>query len=315
MAQNRDIEIGGVWANGAPDPPAEPIAENTYRNSTLTLQQVEKGWPFQKIVNSADFNEIMYRVTGLLRILEHWGMMPWSPLTTYAIGAHVLGSNNIIYKAIQATTGNDPISSPTQWENTGKGLSDHIAIQTNVHGSTNTPTANRLPQYDASGRLKSNAPSASNDVSRKSETDALQVSLDTHAGLTNPHSATATPTANRLAMWDANQRLSAGADANSAAHLVRFGQFSSQLAETGYQRLPSGLILQWGTVAGSEDVWGTRNFNIAFPNAALTIVASGSAGSFATDTDIQARVISATQFQVQNNAYGSGTINWIAIGH
>lgn len=97
----------------------------------------------------------------------------------------------------------------------------------------------------------------------------------------------------------------------AAAH-----QGSNQsLSPNGYQRFPGGLILQWGTVAGSEDVWGTRNFNIAFPNAALTIVASGSAGSFATDTDIQARVISATQFQVQNNAYGSGTINWIAIGH
>lgn len=192
MAQNRDIEIGGVWANGAPDPPAEPIAENTYRNSTLTPQQVEEGWPFQKIVNSADFNEVMHRVTGLLRILEQWGVMPWSPLTTYAVGAHVLGSNNIIYKAIQATTGNDPISSPTQWENTGKGLSDHIVAQTNVHGSTNTPTANRLPQYDGSGRLKSNAPSASNDVARKAETDVVQTNLDTHTNNTsNPHVVTA----------------------------------------------------------------------------------------------------------------------------
>lgn len=46
------------------------------------------------------------------------------------------------------------------------------------------------------------------------------------------------------------------------------GAFGASLASAGYQKLPSGLIIQWGVAGGGT---GTRTFPIAFPTAFLSI--------------------------------------------
>jgi hypothetical protein len=43
--------------------------------------------------------------------------------------------------------------------------------------------------------------------------------------------------------------------------------FGASLAASGYQKLPSGLIVQWGTVTVTGTALTTQNFPIAFPNA------------------------------------------------
>ena len=52
------------------------------------------------------------------------------------------------------------------------------------------------------------------------------------------------------------------------------GDAAYSLASNGYQRLPSGLILQWGT--GSASNGGSVSFPIAFPNACLFAIAGDS---------------------------------------
>jgi hypothetical protein len=83
--------------------------------------------------------------------------------------------------------------------------STHAAL-TSPHSATSAATANRLIVRDASGRAKVAAPSASDDIARKNEVDAeatARATADsTHAALTAPHSASATATANRLALRD-----------------------------------------------------------------------------------------------------------------
>lgn len=74
------------------------------------------------------------------------------------------------------------------------------------------------------------------------------------------------------------------ADAQANDEAVALGQFSSQLAKTGYQRLPSGLILQWMEIV-SATTSGTAIFPIAFPNAGLVALAHDNAGG-ATDGSI-----------------------------
>lgn len=52
--------------------------------------------------------------------------------------------------------------------------------------------------------------------------------------------------------------------------VVCYGQFAGLQSQTGYQKLPNGLILQWGTITpamGSQ----TFTFPIAFPNACLGV--------------------------------------------
>lgn len=130
MPSNRTDEVGGVWANGAADVPAEPISGTTYKNSTLTEAQIEAAWKFANTVGSAQMNEVMYRLTLLMQLIEDWGIMPYSALTDYAINGQVMGSNGKIYRAIQAngpaTATKDPVSEPTYW--TDVTVETHAAI-------------------------------------------------------------------------------------------------------------------------------------------------------------------------------------------
>lgn len=117
MANRTDV-IGGVWAEGAPDPPSgtTPSAGTTYADSTLTESEINTAWPYSQKVDSATHNEIMKRVTTLLIMLEQQGIMTYCAATEYALGALVLGSDGFLYRSIQASnTGHDPKSSPTYW--------------------------------------------------------------------------------------------------------------------------------------------------------------------------------------------------------
>ena len=119
--ENRTISLGEIWAAGAPNPVANPIAGVTYANKSITKEQVNDGWPFGVTVDSANFNEIMQRMTTLLLLLEQNGILPWSALTPYIIGGRSLGNNGIIYKASQDSVGKDPILFPDYWD-TDNGL-------------------------------------------------------------------------------------------------------------------------------------------------------------------------------------------------
>ncbi len=84
---------------------------------------------------------------------------------------------------------------------------DTHGAATSVHSATAAATANRIALRDASGRMKAAAPSVAADVAIKSTVDTVQTNLDTHAALTNPHSATAAATANRIALRDGAGRM------------------------------------------------------------------------------------------------------------
>jgi hypothetical protein len=86
--------------------------------------------------------------------------------------------------------------------------------------------------------------------------------------------------------------------------------FGASLAGTGYQKLPSGLILQWGDASFSTSQ-STYNLPIAFPNFAWRIVGSPVAiGS----TGFAISLVNRSQISVQSSS-GSGTANYIAIGN
>ncbi len=59
------------------------------------------------------------------------------------------------------------------------------------------------------------------------------------------------------------------ANATTSTEAVPLGQFPASLGSNGYQKLPSGLIIQWGN--GVTDSTGTvqATFPVAFPNAVL----------------------------------------------
>ena len=107
----------------------------------------------------------------------------------------------------------------------------------------------------------------------------------------------------------------ASQDATTPNGLVRLGQFSASIGSNGYQKLPSGLIIQWGylvtgtTSAGNVVV----TFPVAFPTAAL-VPMSCSANGVATPTVTGIAVVSKTSMSVYFLANTTGLV-WYAIGY
>lgn len=63
------------------------------------------------------------------------------------------------------------------------------------------------------------------------------------------------------------------------AQLGSAGAFGASLASNGWQRLPSGLIIQWGSVATSASAGVAVTFPIAFPASIIAVVLGSSQGS------------------------------------
>jgi hypothetical protein len=112
-------------------------------------------------------------------------------------------------------------------------LDTHAALTgSSAHGAVSAPTANQIITRDAAGRAQVVAPSAAADIARKDTVDAVQTNLTTHAALTNPHSATAAPTADRLVLRDAAGRAQIVAP-SVAADIVNKGTLDTHAALTG----------------------------------------------------------------------------------
>ncbi|RQQ12628.1 hypothetical protein DF107_15445 [Burkholderia stagnalis] len=103
----------------------------------------------------------------------------------------------------------------------------------------------------------------------------------------------------------------------TTANLRYSAAFGASLATSGYQKLPSGLIIQWGLTNAANQSSVSVVFPIAFPNACLGVWQStynDTVGSI----DAARRTTSATQrtamtFRI-TNADGGTSVQWIAIG-
>ena len=77
----------------------------------------------------------------------------------------------------------------------------------------------------------------------------------------------------------------AGWDAVSGSAQLRFsGAFAASLTANGYQKLPSGLIVQWGSAAAGGGVGLAVTFPITFPNAVFSLAGLAQAVS---DSDLE----------------------------
>lgn len=94
---------------------------------------------------------------------------------------------------------------------------------------------------------------------------------------------------------------------------------NQSLTVSGYQRLPGGLIVQWGTTASAAtDVQTTVTFPIAFPNAYLNGHCTAILANPSNDNN--GAIISATTTQItlvrvsQSGGGVSGALTYLAIG-
>lgn len=99
--------------------------------------------------------------------------------------------------------------------------------------------------------------------------------------------------------------------------LSNFTGGNQSLGSGGYQKLPGGLILQWGSVAITSGSNVAVTFPIAFPTACFKFNANFvSAGTMTGGYTAGGRTPTTTGVTVDafSNAGGSSTYNWLAIG-
>ena len=100
--------------------------------------------------------------------------------------------------------------------------------------------------------------------------------------------------------------------------LVAEREFQCSKAQNSYTKLPNGLILQWGSIAGG--VAGERAFPIAFPNIVLAVIAGNADAQGAVVDNAFACAISKEKFYYGTKSSYGGAVScfpgsYIAIGY
>ena len=104
MAIQRTITMPeGAWAQDAEEPAYPPVPGTPYRNTDIDLDEWHGGQKFAEIIDSSKWNALFYRLTGLLSAAEKTGVLIWSPLTNYPVGAIVIGLDDKVYQATSAS--------------------------------------------------------------------------------------------------------------------------------------------------------------------------------------------------------------------
>ena len=139
------------------------------------------------------------------------------------------------------------------------------------------------------------------------------VMLNSFVGLLQSPVFTGNPTAPTPATNDSDTSIATTAFVNPA----------NSLAASGYQKLASGVIIQWGTASAT----GTITFPVAFPTACRAVVGSGygsyipAGNPWMSYYSLMATGLTTTGFTNNNPGPGGGsggfnnTQYWVAIGH
>ena len=102
--EERLVTMLGQWGRKAQtNIPTPPLPGIGYRNTELDISGIENGQLYDRVFDSARYNQLLYTLTGLVMELEKYGFLPWSPLTNYPEGGLVLGADSNVYQAQQPT--------------------------------------------------------------------------------------------------------------------------------------------------------------------------------------------------------------------
>ena len=116
----------------------------------------------------------------------------------------------------------------------------------------------------------------------------------------------------RYLYYDGTNYQMPGADLYvNSSKTVTLAQEPSSLAANGYQKLASGLIIQWGEIGIGTN--GTVTFPIAFPNAVFSVVATGDTA--AANPVAECANKTTTNFLLVSNVAIVYNFQWIAIGY
>ncbi|MCF6207670.1 MAG: hypothetical protein L3J47_12415, partial [Sulfurovum sp.] len=91
---------------------------------------------------------------------------------------------------------------------------------------------------------------------------------------------------------------------SALAGKVDAASFESLLGDFGYQKLPSGLILQWGIASSPNDIVNTVVFPIAFPTKCTYVAVGGHAEAVENASSVMTWNYTATGFTLDRKDVG-----------
>lgn len=272
--------------------------------------KINTGWEVE-IPPRQYFNYIDNKQDQAIAHINQFGIAVWDNATEYQTDkSYVQGpTDGIIYRCVLTHTNQNPETDVTNtyWQVAFSGAGDfytktetdakYLVKASNLSDLTNTATA----------RTNLN-------VYSKSET-YTQAQIN---------AITTVASAAQAQAWSSNTVL---LTPGRLADALKGSNYSTN--SNGYQKLPSGIIVQWGnatTVDGNTD---TYSFPIAFPTACRVVIANEASVSGWGPTNPQPTVygtviLSASQFQVSGVRIQTSGVpifeggigfSWIAIGY
>lgn len=277
-----------VWASGG-----AVVAPNDTKK--------QQGWVAEAPPFQYD-NWLQNRQDQMLAHINQRGIPAWDGLTNYEAGglSYVQGSDGVVYKSVAAsgpaTTVQDPTTdvSDTYWtvafEEFGSGLSEAVADTLYL-------------RQDQNGTDTDNASTFRTNI-------GVVAATETTAGLLE------IATALEAQSFTANKAI------DGAKLAAAFKGSNYLLATSGYQKLPSGLIIQWGKITGSYNTTAF-SFPLAFPTACLSCGVMDVNGDVTGNAEyVQVYGFTATTVKAitytdiaPGNTIGSVSFGWLAIGY
>lgn len=106
----------------------------------------------------------------------------------------------------------------------------------------------------------------------------------------------------------------------SAAKYSDFNGANQSLAVAGFQKLPGGLVMQWGYYAGTlDDLTALVNFPTTFPSVCLNVSVTPEGPQSAGGNYCAAGAVKVSTSQFRINGYGTGQAtvgyHWVALGY
>lgn len=274
MVDTRTVTLPAIWADDAiTEIPTPPIANTTYRNTDLGSTELLQGWPYQKIVDSADFNQTLWLISNLIKTSEQYGIMPWCASTTYKQNGICLASNGIFYWAKKDNTGVNPVtdSGMTNWGvfldpgdnfvtetvlTSQINLCEKLANKTQTLSSSSTST-----QYPSAKAVYDNITNAKADLQAQitsNDTDITNLKNNKQNNITGGASSITTSnlTANRALVSDGSGKVAVSAVTNT--ELGYLGGVTSNIQTQLNGKQASGSYM---TLSGNQTAGGIKTFS------------------------------------------------------
>ena len=108
MARDFTDILNAVWAaNALTTIPNPPIPGQAYRSTEIDDSNLENGQQYSEVYDSARYNQLLYLLSGCLKMLMETGLPEWSAEQNYQKGAYTVGSDGELYGPAKAASGPD----------------------------------------------------------------------------------------------------------------------------------------------------------------------------------------------------------------